>query len=111
MKIGFLLNKSRENQDAHTVKRLAEAFADVGHEVSIFLMEDGVLNVVINHSPRGLSAGYDPLLGRGGKIALCTYTTEIRGLNRDQFLKGVEFQSQYDLSKLVNGCDRFLSFI
>jgi sulfur relay (sulfurtransferase) complex TusBCD TusD component (DsrE family) len=111
MKIGFLLHKSPEHQDAHTVKRLAEAFAEAGHEVSIFLMEDGVLNVIINHSPRGLSAGYDPLLAKGVRIALCTYTTEIRGLSRDQFLKGVEFQSQYDLSKLVNGCDRFLSFI
>src|SRR3989337_3587304 len=107
MKIGFLLHKSPEHQDAHTCKRLAEAFADVGHEVSIFLMEDGVLNLVINHSPRGLSAGYDPLLERGVKIALCTYTTEIRGLKRDQFLKGGEFHIQYDLSKLVNGCDRF----
>ena len=87
MKIGFLLHKSPEHQDAHTVKRLAEAFADVGHEVSIFLMEDGVLNVVINHSPRGLSAGYDPLLGRGGQRDPLTSTTENRGLNPVQYLK------------------------
>ena len=105
------MHKIPVHQDAHTVQMLAESYADVGHEVSIFLMEDGVLNVVINHSPRGLSAGYDPLLAKGVRIALCTYTTEIRGLSRDQFLKGVEFQSQYDLSKLVNGCDRFLSFL
>ncbi len=111
MKIGFLLHKSPEHQDAHTVKRLAEGFADAGHEVSIYLMEDGVLNVIINHSSRGLSANYDQLLAKGVRIGLCTHATEIRGLNREQFLKGVEFQSQYDLSKLVNGCDRFLSFV
>lgn len=111
MKIGILLHKSPEHQDAQTVKRLAESFADSGHEVDIFLMEDGVFNAVINHSPKGLSAGFDKLLSKGVKIALCTYTTEIRGLNRDNFLKGIEFHSQYDLSKLVSECDRFLSFV
>lgn len=111
MKIGFLLHKSPEHQDAQTVRRLAEAFVDAGHEVNIFLMEDGVLNAVINHSSGRLSAGFDKLLSKGVKIALCTYTAEIRGISRDHFLKGIDFHSQYDLSKLVNGCDRFLSFL
>lgn len=111
MKIGFLLHKSPEHQDAQTVKRLADAFIDAGHEVSIFLMEDGVLNAVVVHSPKGLSAGFDRLLSKGVKIALCTYTAEIRGISHDNFYKGVEFHSQYDLSKLVNECDRFLSFV
>lgn len=111
MKIGFLLHKSPEHQDAHTVKRLAEAFVDAGHEVSIFLMEDGIFNAIINHSHRGLSPGFDKLLAKGVKIALCAHTAEIRGVSRDNFLKGVDFHSQYDLSGLVNESDRFLSFI
>lgn len=111
MKIGFLLHKSPEHQDAYTVKRLADAFVDAGHEVSIFLMEDGVFNVVISHSSRGVSAGFDKLVSRGVRIALCTYTAEIRGLNSANVFEGVDFHSQYDLSKLVNECDRFLSFV
>ena len=111
MKIGFLLHKSPEHQDAHTVSRLAEMFVDGGHEVAIFLMEDGVFNVITNHANKGLSAGFDKLLLIGVKIALCTHTYEIRGLGRDNFLKGVDFHSQYDLSQLINECDRFLSFV
>src|SRR3990170_5519705 len=111
MKIGFLLHKSPEHQDVHTVKRLAEGFADMGHDVSIFLMEDGVYNVVENNSPRKLSAGFDTLISKGVKIALCTYTAEIRGLKQPDLFDGVDFHSQYDLSKLVNECDRLLSFL
>ena len=111
MKIGFLLHKSPEHQDVHTVKRLAEGFADMGHDVSIFLMEDGVYNVVVNNSPRKLSAGFDSLISKGVKLALCTYTAEIRGLNQPDLFDGAAFHSQYDLSKLVNECDRFLSFL
>lgn len=111
MKIGFLLHKSPEHQDAQTVKRLTEVFINEGHEVSIFLMEDGVLNVIINNAARRLSAGFDDLVTKGAKISLCTFTTEIRGLSREQFLKGVNFHSQYDLSIMINECDRFLSFV
>ena len=111
MKIGFLLHKSPEHQDTHTVKRLAESFAEMGHEVSIFLMEDGVYNVAVNNSPRKLSAGFNDLIPKGVKIALCTYTAEIRGLNKADIFDGVDFYSQYDLSKLVNESDRFLSFL
>ena len=111
MKIGFLLHKSPEHQDSQTVKRLTAAFIDAGHEVSIFLMEDGVLNAIINNTPRRLTAGFDELVAKGAKISLCTFTTEIRGLRRDQFLEGINFHSQYDLSIMVNECDRFLSFV
>ncbi len=111
MKIGFLLHKSPEHQDAHTVARLAEGFADGGHEVAIFLMEDGVFNVITNHVNKGLSSGFDKLLSKGVKIALCSYTSEIRGMGRDNFLNGVDFHSQYDLSRLISECDRFLSFV
>lgn len=111
MKIGFLLHKSPEHQDAHTVKRLAEGFVEMGHEVNIFLMEDGVYNVAVNNSPRKLSAGFDNLIPKGVKIAICTYTAEIRGLNQPDIFDGVDFHSQYDLSRLVNECDRFLSFV
>lgn len=113
MKIGFLLHKSPEHQDAHTVRKLAETFADSGHEVSVFLMEDGILNAVSikNQQGRGLSAGFDVLIPKGVKVALCTYTAEIRGIAHDSILKGVDFHSQYDLSKLISECDRFLSFV
>src|SRR4030066_1338424 len=98
MKIGFLLHKSPEHQDVHTVKRLADGFADMGHDVSIFLMEDGVYNVVVNNSPRKLSAGFDSLISKGVKIALCTYTAEIRGLIQPVLFVAVAFHSRYDSS-------------
>lgn len=111
MKIGFLLHKSPEHQDVHTVKKLTEAFVDAGHDVEIFLMEDGVLNALVNHSSRGLSSGFDKLLSKGVNISLCTHTVDIRGLSHESFLKGVAFHSQYDLSRMINECHRFLSFL
>ena len=111
MKIGFLLHNSPEHHDSHTVKRLAESFIDLGHEVSIFLMEDGVYNAFINHSAKGLSPGFDKLITKGAKVSLCTFTADIRGLKKENIIEGVEFQSQYDLSRLVSESDRFLSFV
>lgn len=113
MKIGFLLHKSPEYQDAYTVRRLAEAFAEEGHETSIFLMEDGIFNAInpITNSDKRMSAGFDILISKGVKIAMCTHTANLRGIERSNFLKGVDFHSQYDLSQRIKECDRFLSFV
>ncbi|MBI5193345.1 MAG: DsrE family protein [Nitrospirae bacterium] len=113
MKIGFLLHKSPEHQDAHTVKKLAEAFVKGGHETSIFLMEDGIYNAInpITGGNKRLSPGFDILLSKGVKIAMCTHTADLRGIERTHFIKGVDFHSQYDLSVMIKECDRFLSFV
>ena len=46
MKIGILLTTSKEYEDAHTVLNIADAALKEGHEVGIFLMDDGVYNIV-----------------------------------------------------------------
>jgi len=111
MKVLFLLYKSPEHQDVWTVKRLAEGLIKAGHEVYIFLMEDGVYNAVVNSSPGSLSSGFDRLVSAGVEITLCTYTAEARGLVHSDFIEGVRMGSQYDLSKMVRESDRVLSFI
>jgi sulfur relay (sulfurtransferase) complex TusBCD TusD component (DsrE family) len=107
--IGILLTTSPEHQNTHTVCRLADALLSAGHTVDLFLMDDGVYHLL--PLPKANTA---PLLQavqrRGMKIALCTQSAENRGVPEKASLPGVEWRSQHELSKMVAGSDRFLTF-
>ncbi len=45
MKLGILLTTSPENENTSTVISISSAARELGHEVSIFLMYDGVYNI------------------------------------------------------------------
>lgn len=110
MKVGFLLTTSPEHQDGHTVCRLSEGFLAQGVAVEIFLMEDGVYHGIKNPSPRKLGPDLQALIGQGVPVSVCSFNTEVRGIQEKDLLDGVHMRSQYDLSKMVGECDRFLTF-
>jgi sulfur relay (sulfurtransferase) complex TusBCD TusD component (DsrE family) len=110
VKIGFLLTTSPEHQDGHTVYHLSETFLERGAAVEIFLMEDGVYHGVKKNSLKRLGPDFTFLVKKGVPISACSFNTEIRGLSEENFIEGVQLRSQYDLSRLVGECDRFLSF-
>ena len=110
MKIGFLLTSSPEHQDGYTVFRLSEAFLEMGIEVEIYLMEDGIYHGVKNRSNKKLGPDFSALRAREVPISLCTFNSEVRGVDEKDLLDGVLLRSQYDLSRLVAECDRFLTF-
>lgn len=99
MKLGILLTTSPENENTHTVIALSKAARKQGHEVSIFLMYDGVYNI---HKE-----GFAQLMHMGVDITVCALNVEQRKVRR---LKGIIFGSQYDHACIVNESDRFLSF-
>ncbi|MFQ5508338.1 MAG: DsrE family protein [Leptospirillia bacterium] len=110
-KLGILLNTSPEHQNTYTACQLAQAFLDDGHEAELFLMNDGVYNVIRNNeSPYRLFGGVEDLMSKGLKVSLCLTTGDIRGLCQDDFLEGVECCSQDHLADIVTAADYFLHF-
>ena len=98
MKLGILLISTPSHADIDTVIDVSKACVRLGHEVEIFLMDDGVYTI-----PRLLDAGL------GEKVTICTHNANERGLENED-LEGVMQGSQFDLAGIVNSSDRFLVF-
>ncbi len=99
MKLGILLTTSPENENTSTVISISRAAREQGHEVSIFLMYDGVYNV---HKKE-----FVELVDNGVNIAVCALNVEQRKVNR---VDGILFGSQYDHACIANDVHRFISF-
>ena len=114
MKIGFLLYSSPESADGQTVGQLAERLLSAGHEVSLFLMDDGVYHAVAAEdspgAPGASQLGLSRLLEQGARVSLCDVTAGARNLGEGRLLPKVERSSQYELSQIVKESDRFLAF-
>jgi len=99
MKLGILLTTSPENENTSTVIAISSAACEQGHEVSIFLMYDGVYN--INKKE------FMELTAKGVNIAICAFNAEQRKVGR---VDGILFGSQYDHACIASEVDRFISF-
>jgi len=99
MKLGILLTSSPENENTNTVISISRAAREQGHEVSIFLMYDGVYNV---HKKE-----FAQLSDKGVRIAVCALNAEQRKIGK---VDGILFGSQYDHACIAGEVDRFISF-
>ncbi len=99
MKLGILLTTSPESENTNTVIEISKAARDEGHEVSIFLMYDGVYNVNKKE--------FAELAGKGVDIAICAFNAEQRKIGK---IDGILFGSQYDHACIASDVDRFISF-
>jgi predicted peroxiredoxin len=99
MKLGILLTTSPENENTHTVIAVSAAARRAGHDVSIFLMYDGVYNI---HKKE-----FAELVNKGVSIAVCAFNAEQRKVAR---IEGMLFGSQYDHACIAGDVDRFISF-
>lgn len=98
MRLAILLTCSPLREEARTARVLAAAAAAKGHSVEMFLMEEGLYNLL------------DPkFLQLRGKVDI-----QVCSVNREQLnipkVDGIRFTSQYDHARMVNGCDHFLHF-
>jgi sulfur relay (sulfurtransferase) complex TusBCD TusD component (DsrE family) len=110
MQIGILLTTSSDHQNTYLVSKLSEAWLKQGHQVDLFLMGEGVYNGFAFRSPKGPQTPLSALIGLGAKVAVCGVTTEARGMAEGDLYPGIEIASQYELSKIVDRADRFLTF-
>ncbi|MDF1557892.1 MAG: DsrE family protein [ANME-2 cluster archaeon] len=99
MKLGILLTTPPSHQNTHSVIQLSRAAREQGHEVGVFMMADGVYNIL--HQP------LLDLVNDGVELSLCAHNAMQRGLEK---VEGVQWGSQYDLSVLANESNRFLTF-
>ncbi len=99
MKLGILLTTSPENENTNTVISISTEARKAGHDVSIFLMYDGVYNVNKKE--------FVDLVEKGVNIAVCALNVEQRKVGR---VEGILFGSQYDHACIAGEVDRFISF-
>ena len=99
MKLGILLTSSPENENTNTVIEISKSAREQGHEVSIFLMYDGVYNV---HKKE-----FAHLADKGVRIAVCAMNAEQRSVQK---VEGILFGSQYDHACIAGEVERFISF-
>lgn len=104
------MTTSPEHQNGHTVFRLIEALLAAGHRVSLFLMDDGIYHIVRVESANSPSAHLEKLIKNGLAVSLCTQSAEGRGIFEVDAVSGIGWLSQHELSRIVAGSDRFLSF-
>jgi sulfur relay (sulfurtransferase) complex TusBCD TusD component (DsrE family) len=97
LRFGFLL-ASAEPGDVALLARLAAAAIDGGHDVRVFLMDDGV------------SVVGDPALAalaeRGVELALCASDADARGACAPDV---VTLGSQLDHAGFARDCDRWVT--
>ncbi len=112
-RLGILLFTSPvQHRASETVAGIAGAAADAGHEVRIFCLGDGVYNTsraiaaVSDDNPvRRLAA-----LGPRADLVSCTTCARFRGLAEGDLVPNGRLGTLEDLSELLAGSDRFLTF-
>ncbi len=97
MKLAIELTSGTEAEDARTVRCIAEAALRQGHQVAIFLMDDGVYNV---QQLRGLVA-------EGARVAVCAHNCLERGIAK---VEGILWGGQNDWGDMVHDADRVMAF-
>ncbi len=109
MKIGMLLTAGIASESARTALRIARAARAKGHDVELFLMDDGVY-AVKRGKRTPVADELASLIEGGASVALCALNAEQRGVTQAEAVPGVLFGSQYDLAQSIDAADRFLSF-
>ncbi|TET22868.1 MAG: hypothetical protein E3J71_04615 [Candidatus Stahlbacteria bacterium] len=114
MTVGFLLRTGPyTSQNVDTCYQLASRFLARGHEVRMFLYEDGVFNLdkeIQSPQERNLAEMMAELAQKGAKIKACGTCAKFRGLKRTDIIEGTKLAGMVVFSNYVKECDRFLSF-
>ena len=101
-KIGFLLSLPPSHTSAETVHGLAHAALDAGHEVYLYLIDEGVKNI---HSDR-----YRGLAQEGARIFACAYGCQQHHVPTETIDAKMSLCGLVVLSGIIEACDPFLSF-
>lgn len=96
-KLAIMLTSGVESEDAHTVRKITESALRLGHEVSLFLMDDGVFNL----------NSLKDLVQQGVQITICAHNAYERELQKEE---GVLFGGQNDWAHTVHDSERVIVF-
>ena len=101
-KLGLLLSLPPSDRKSPVVVGLAEEAVRAGHEVYLYLIDEGVKNMA--------SREYDNLAQSGVNIFVCAYGCQQHHVPTDHFNPRVSLCGLVVLSGLIDACDPFLSF-
>lgn len=101
-KIGLLLALPPSHPSAATVCGLTQAALRAGHEVYLYLIDEGVKNM---HHER-----YKALLQEGVKLFVCAYGCQQHRVATDGLDPRISLCGLVVLSGIVDACEPFLSF-
>jgi sulfur relay (sulfurtransferase) complex TusBCD TusD component (DsrE family) len=97
-KLGLLLSTPPENQNLITVVRLCQSALSLGHNVYLYLIDEGTQTLS--------DARLRELQAQGLKLFVCAYGAQRHGIEpNDQAV----FCGLVVLSDLIKGCDQFIS--
>jgi sulfur relay (sulfurtransferase) complex TusBCD TusD component (DsrE family) len=97
MKLAILLTAAPESPDVESVHWLLRAARRRGHQVNLFLMDDGVAN----------APSFQHVIDDGVNVVVCAHNAEQRGVKP---VPGCTWGGQYQWAMMVAESDRVLSF-
>jgi sulfur relay (sulfurtransferase) complex TusBCD TusD component (DsrE family) len=98
-KLGLLLSTPPEHPNRKTVVNLSQAALQKGHDVYLYLVDDGVKNL---DRPE-----IEALSRAGAHLFVCAFGAQRRAIPTSD---KAAFCGLVVLSDLVKGCDRFVTF-
>jgi len=101
-KLGLLLSTPPSHPSVETVVRLAESALRRGVDVYLYLIDEGVKTAA---DPRYLG-----LVNAGVKTSVCAYGCQQHGIPTVTINSRISLSGLVVLSRIIDGCDRFLAF-
>ena len=101
-KLGLLLSLPPSHESVATVHGLAEAALKAGHEVYLYLIDEGVKNIDTPH--------YRSLAQSGAKVFACAYGCQQHHVAITNLDSKISLCGLVVLSGIIDACDPFLSF-
>ena len=101
-KLGLLLALPPSDTSARTVCGLAQAALEAGHEVYLYLIDEGVKNL---HNPP-----YAALPEAGAKVFACAYGCHQHHVSTQHINPHISLCGLVVLSGILDACEPFLSF-
>jgi tRNA 2-thiouridine synthesizing protein D len=111
----LLFDSPFQHDSAEQVYEIAKAAINKGYQVNVFLMMDGVYNLIISQDSSSLntqtiSERLKDLIEKGAKITICRVCMEIRGLEEKLLPAGSDVGGIFDLSDMVANSEVVLNF-
>lgn len=114
MKLGFVVRTGPyTSQNLDTTYELAKRALAKGHEVEVFLYEDGTIamnSLIKSPGERNIPNKYEELISLGARVTGCGLCAKFRGVKKDVLIEGAKLSGMAVLSNMVESCDRMITF-
>ena len=101
-KLGLLLSTPPSHPSVDTVLHLIDAALRQGIEVYLYLIDEGVKNL--------MDSRYTDVVHAGVKMSVCAYGCQQHGVSTKDVNPEISLSGLVVLSGIIDGCDRFLAF-